>query len=489
MKLRRNHTERKPHWIVSLIPVCFLIIVLSVVIRIFGTDALDGASQVALLLAAGLTIGIGMLVYGTPWSKFSDAIDHNVGSIGSSILILLMIGAISGTWMVSGVIPSLIYYGLSCVSPSVFLFACCLLSALVSLITGSSWTTIATIGVALIGIGDVLGFSTGWTAGAIISGAYFGDKMSPLSDTTVMASSTTGTDIFVHIKYMVITTVPSILIALTVFLVVSLCHKSVDIVDVESIQTGLASAYNISGWLMIVPVVTLAMIALRVPAALTLMISAIIAAVAAIFAQPGLIAEIGGGDVLNFTTGFKGIFTTVYGHTETATGNEMLDALLETNGMVGMMSTIFLIVSAIVFGATLMGSGMITSITEALTRHIRRRVPLVASTALTGIFSNIAIGDQYISIIMTSSLYKEQFEKNGYESRLLSRTIEDSTTVTSVLVPWNTCGMTQSTVLKVPTIDYLPYCIFNLISPLMSVLIAALGYKIVKKSVPESEKI
>ena len=405
------------------------------------------------------------------------AIADNIKSIGTAVIILLLIGAVAGTWMVSGIVPTLIYYGLKVLSPKIFLLAVCLICALVSLMTGSSWTTVATIGPAFIGIGLALGFSPGWTAGAIISGAYFGDKISPLSDTTVLASSVTETPLFTHIRYMLITTVPSISIACIIFLIASLLHQGGSPVVAAGFSEAIKGSFNISGWLMLVPVITGILIAKRLPAMITLSIAALLAAVAALIAQPEIIANIGDGN------SFKGVFISLYGNTSIETGYEALDSLVQTKGMNGMMSTIFLIFCASTFGGTLKGSGMIQSLTDALTRHIKGRTSLVASTVGTGIFSNLVAGDQYLSIILTTSLYKKLFEDKGYESRLLSRSAEDSATVTSVLIPWNSCGMTQSTVLKVPTIEYLPYCFFNLISPVMSILIAALGYKITRRKV------
>ncbi|MBQ0043800.1 MAG: sodium:proton antiporter [Bacteroidales bacterium] len=478
-----DKSPRTPHWSVALIPLAFMVVVLSLVIRFFKTGALDGGSQVALLLTSGLVIAIGMFIYDIPWKSFEDAIAANIGSVATSLLILLMIGAVAGTWMVSGVVPTLIYYGLHVISPKIFLFACCAIAALVALMTGSSWTTIATIGVALIGIGDALGFSPGWTAGAIISGAYFGDKISPLSDTTVLASSAAGIDLFTHIRYMLGTTVPSISIALIVFLLVSIFHSSASAIDIDSYCASLESTFNISLWLMVVPVITVVMIIKKVPAVLTLMISALTAGVTALIAQPGIVAGIAGSDVLDFTSGFKGIMVTIYGQTAVSTGNPELDELVMTNGMTGMLPTIYLIISAIVFGATMVGSGMLRSLTEALTRKITGRFGTVTATVFTGIFNNMAVGDQYLSIILTCSLYKDLYDKNGLEGRLLSRAAEDSATVTSVLIPWNSCGMTQATVLRVATIEYLPYCLFNILSPFMSMFIAAIGYKIIQKEV------
>ena len=466
---------------VSLIPLLVLIALLFLVVRTFKADALDGGSQVALLLASGVVIAIAMLGYKVPWSSLEGAIADNIKSIGTAVIVLLLIGAVAGSWMVSGIVPTLIYYGLKVLSPKIFLLAVCLICALVSLMTGSSWTTVATIGTAFIGIGMALGFSAGWTAGAILSGAYFGDKISPLSDTTVLASSVTETPLFTHIRYMLITTVPSITIACIIFLIASLTHHTESSVMAAEFNEALKGSFNISGWLLVVPVITGVLIAKKLPAMITLSVAALLAAVTALIAQPDLVAQIGGGS--NFQGLFKGSFITLYGSTSIETGFEALDSLVQTKGMNGMMSTIFLIFCAATFGGTLKGGGMIQSLTDALTRHIKGRTSLVASTIATGVFSNLVAGDQYLSIILTTSLYKKLFDDMGFESRLLSRSAEDSATVTSVLIPWNSCGMTQSTVLKVPTLEYLPYCFFNLISPLMSILVAAAGYRITRRKV------
>ena len=465
-----------PAWWVAAIPFLVLVIALFGVIRFFGASALDGASQVALLFAAAVSVAIAMIFYGISWDKMESAISDNIRSIGTATIILLMIGAISGSWMISGIVPTLMYYGLKILSPKIFLFAVCLICALVSLMTGSSWTTIATIGVAFIGIGMALGYSAGWTAGAIISGAYFGDKISPLSDTTVLASSVTETPLFTHIRYMMITTVPSMAITCIIFLVASLMHPVSAAVHVEEFSAALGSAFHLSPWLLLVPVFTGVLIAKRVPALLTLFLSAFVAGIVSLFSQPELIAGIGGGS--DFGGYFRGLMQVFYGSTSVPTGSESLDELVQTRGMVGMLNTVFLIFSAATFGGTLTGSGMIQSLTAALTRRISGRFPLVGSTVLTGLFSNMVTGDQYLSILLTSSLYKDLYKEKGFETRLLSRTTEDAVTVTSVLVPWNSCGMTQSTVLKVSTFDYLPYCFFNILSPLMSLTVAAIGYKI-----------
>ncbi len=472
MDKKDNVEKPHIHWTLALIPLAVLVVLQVLVIREFGSDALDGASQTALLVAAAVAVTMGMVFFKVPWKNIDHAISDNVRTIGGAILILFLIGAVSGSWMLSGVVPTMIYYGMQIVEPSVFLFIACLISALVSLVTGSSWTTIATIGIALMGIGVAHGYDVGWTAGAIISGAYFGDKISPLSDTTVLASSVGEVPLFKHIRYMLITTVPSFTIALIIFLVASLCHADSASVQSAEFAEGLQGVFHISGWLLLVPLVTAVLIALRLPAAIVLFLSAFLAGVVMLVAQPDIVSQIGEGN------GFRGLMTTYYGGTSLDTGNEVLNNLVQTRGMRGMLSTVFLIFCAAAFGGALTGTGMLQSLTAALAKGISGRRSLVSTTVGTGLFANIVTGDQYLSIVLTGNIYKKLYKEKGFEGRLLSRSTEDSATVTSVLVPWNTCGMTQSLVLHVPTIVYLPYCFFNILSPLMSITIAMLGYKI-----------
>ena len=470
----KNHIE-PPHWAVSCFPLVYLAALLVVVIHFFGSDSLEGGSQVALLLSAGLAIAIGIFGYGQSWKSFEKSIDDCFSSVATSILILLLIGAVAGSWMISGIVPTLVCYGLQIISPRIFLFASCAIAAAVALMTGSSWTTIATVGVALMAIGTALGFSPGWTAGAIISGAYFGDKVSPLSDTTVLASSSSGTDLFTHIRYMMFTTVPSISVALVVFLVASLMHNPDAVPSTAEYSDALRSTFRISPLLLIVPIFTFFLIIKKVPAILTLMVSAFVAGLAALLFQPGIVASIGGSDVISTGACIKGMMMSWFAGTSVDTGSELVNTLTATRGMGGMLNTVFLIICAVTFGAAMTGSGMFQGITEALTRHIRRRVPSVAATVTTGIVSNVITADQYLSIILSASLFKDLYRKNSLESRLLSRSVEDSATVCSVLIPWNSCGMTQATVLGVATVVYFPYCIFNIVSPLMSILVAAIG--------------
>ena len=480
--------NKTPHWGISLIPFIVLAATLFLVILGFGSDALAGGSQVALILSAGFTVVLAMILYKIPWKVFEESILDNITSVGTSIVILLLIGAVSGSWMVSGVVPTMIYYGMKVIVPEIFLFASCVISAVIAVMTGSSWTTIATIGVALVGIGTAQGYEPGWIAGAIISGAYFGDKVSPLSDTTVLASSSAGTPLFTHIRYMMVTTVPSFAISLIIFLVMSLLHSNSGEANAADFARDLVNTYNITPWLFLVPIITAVLIMKKVSAIATLFIAAVVAGVAALFFQPHILSAIAldstvdQSSSLDFISGFKGLFISYYGSTAVETGNEALNSLVATRGMTGMLNTVFLIIAASCFGGVLVGSGMLQSLTDALVRFVKRRVTMVASTVGTGIFANMITGDQYLSIILTSSLYKKLYHDRGYEPKLLSRSVEDSATVVSVLIPWNSCGMTQATVLKVATLEYLPYCFFNILSPLMSIFIAAIGFKIVRKS-------
>ena len=473
-------SERKlPHPLVALIPVVVLIGLLVVVIMLFGSDSLTGGSQIALLMGLAVCVLISMLFYHTPWKTFEKQMTRTLGDVSVTLLILLTVGMLAGSWMISGVVPTLIYYGVQILSPRFFLVSACVICALVSLLSGSSWTTVATIGVALLGIGQALGVSEAWTAGAIISGAYFGDKMSPLSDTTILASSSVRVDIFEHIRYMVLTTTPSILITLVIFLVAGLGHNMGGELHIEQYTEGLAATFNISLWTLLVPLVTGILIARKVPSLVVLFVSSILAGLVAIIFQPHILCQIAADPSLSTPAAiFKGMAITYYGSTAVQTGYDALNDLVSTGGMAGMLNTIWLIICAMCYGSAMVASGMLESITRVIIRWVRTRLSMVASTVGTGIFLNLTTGDQFISIVLTADMFREVYEQEGYEPRLLSRTTEDAATVTSVLVPWNTCGMTQATVLGVPTLTYLPYCFFNLLSPLTTLVVAAIGWKI-----------
>lgn len=380
--------------------------------------------------------------------------------------------------MVSGVVPTLIYYGMEIMSPQWFLVSGCLICALVSMLTGSSWTTVATIGVALMGIGQALGYNEAWIAGAIISGAYFGDKVSPLSDTTVLASSTVGTPLFTHIRYMLYTTVPTFLVSLMIFTGEGISHAPLASAHIADVQHALDSTFWLSPWLLVVPVLTGVLIALRLPSMVVLFLATLMGVIAAVITQGELLDQIAGADLGGIQQRIKGAMIVVYGSTALDTGVADLNSLVATRGMTGMLSTIWLILCAMVFGAAMTVTGMLKRIMQAILHLVRGTVSMVASTALTGTLLNLVCADQYLSIILTASMFQDTYKGRGYESRLLSRTCEDSATVTSVLIPWNTCGMTQSAVLGVSTILYAPYCFFCYLSPIVTIIVAALGWNI-----------
>lgn len=474
-------TQKQPSALVALIPIVALMAMLFAAIRLFGSDAVGGASQICLIVTSGICVLLGMWIYKVKWIEFEKAIVGNVSNVGVALFILLIIGVLSGVWMLSGVVPTLIYYGLQIIHPNFFLLSACLICAIVAIMTGSSWTTIATIGLALMGIGRVQGFSDGWIAGAVISGAYFGDKISPLSDTTVLASSVSGTPLFTHIRYMLLTTVPSLLIALAVFTVAGLMHTGGEMTTMMSFTEALLGRFNITPWLLIVPVVTGILIAKRIPTLITLFLSSALAAVFMLFFQPEVVQEIAGDAAGTSAASLKGTFISLYGSTSLVTDNPELSELIATHGMAGMLSTVWLIMCAMCFGGAMTAGGMLGAITKLFVRFTHRLVSMVGSTVGCGLFLNACTADQYMSIILTSKMFKDIYDENGYETRLLSRTTEDSVTVTSVLFPWNTCGLTQATVLGVPTIAYLPYCVFNYISPLMSICMSAIGFRIFRR--------
>lgn len=470
-----------PSPLVSLLPVAVLVVLLFFTIRLLGADALGGGSQICLLLTTALCAALGMSRYGVSWKDIEHAIINNIAGVSSALIILLIIGALSAAWMLGGVVPTLIYYGVQIIHPKFFLVSCCVICAVVSVMTGSSWTTIATIGIALMGIGKAQGFDEGWIAGAIISGAYFGDKVSPLSDTTILASSVTDTPLFTHIRYMMYTTVPSVVISLVIFTIAGFSHEASDSSQIAVFTTGLAERFHITFWVLLVPVVTGILIARKVSSIITLFISTALAVVCMLVFQTDVLREVagdgvsGGGEAL-----YKGVLLALSGSTSLQASTPALTELIATRGMGGMMDTVWLILCAMCLGGAMTACGMLGSITRMFVRFTHKLASTVAATVASGLFLNLATADQYISIILTGNMFKDIYKKNGYESRLLSRTTEDAVTVTSPLIPWNTCGMTQATILNVPTLVYLPYSFFNLLSPLMSIFVACIGFKIVR---------
>lgn len=456
----------------ALFPLVFLIVLLILNIQIFGTDGLSGSNQIVLILSSGVAALVASYRLGFDWDTLQDGMVKSISSAMSSILILFLIGALAGTWMISGIVPAMIYYGLQILNPLIFLVAACIVCAIVSVATGSSWTTVATVGIALLGIGKALGFDEGIIAGAIISGAYFGDKMSPLSDTTNLAPAMAGTDLFTHIRHMAKTTAPSMAITLILFIVIGMNYETQGSVEnVKAISAIILEKFTINGWLFIVPVVVLVMIIKKVPAIPALLTGALLGGIFAVIFQPEIISGIANESSGSYAyLSFKAVMMALYGEVSIVTSNDVVNELLITRGMGGMLYTIWLIVCAMVFGGIMEVSGMLRVLAEAIIRKVHKVGSLIASTAATCIFFNITTSDQYLAILVPGRMYADIYKKRGLKPENLSRTLEDSATVTSVLVPWNTCGATQASVLGVATFVYAPYCFFNIISPIMTIL-------------------
>lgn len=470
--------EKKPALWLSLVPVIVLLGSLATMIISEGADSVQSVGPVLLLIAAAVALGLSAVSRTSTIKGVSDGVRSSARQILPSLPILFLIGAVSATWMLSGVVPIMIDFGLKVLNPDLFLLIACVVSAIISVLTGSSWTTIATIGVAFMGIGTVMGFSPGWIAGAIISGAYFGDKISPLSDTTVLASSSSDVALFTHIRYMMLTSVPSMAITMVVFAVAGILGThSADTADL-TLLSDLESRFNLTPWLLAVPALTGMLIAMRRNTYVTLGVSSLLGLGAMLLFQPDVTASISGDVTSGIVSILKASMTALFTSTAIDTPSELLSSLVETGGMAGMLPTVWLVTCAMIFGGVMIGTGMLASITEALTNRLRTARSTVSATVASGLALNACTGDQYLSIIISSNIYRPMYAKNGLEKRLLSRTVEDSVSVTSVLIPWNSCGLTQSTVLGVATLTYLPFCIFNIISPLMSLAMAWAGIRI-----------
>ena len=418
----------------------------------------------------------------TKWKNILKTISKNISSTTSAIIILLLIGSLTGTWLISGVVPAMIYYGLQILNPDFFLLASCIICAIVSLASGSSWSTIATIGIALIGIGQVLGISEGLIAGSIISGAYFGDKMSPLSDTTNLAAAMASSDLFSHIKYMMYTTIPSFVITLIIFFFIGLSIETTTTQNINELLISLNSKFNINIFLFLVPALVVALIIKKTPAIPALMAGVALGALFAIVFQPQIFKEISQSDILNIKSYYKVIIDSISSDIQINTENKLMNNLLNSGGMKGMLSTIWLVICAMSFGGAMQETGLLKRISEPVIQYAKTTGSLIATTSGTCIFFNLTTADQYLSIVVPGKMFEESFKNKGLAPENLSRTLEDSGTVTSVLIPWNTCGAAQSAVLGVATITYLPFCFFNLISPLMTMTYGYLKIKIKKAS-------
>ena len=467
----------------ALIPVIALIGMLAYNVYVFGDDAISGSNQFILLMGGAVAAVVGFYNKVT-FKQMLAEVAENVKSTTGALLILLMVGALAGTWLISGIIPAMIYYGLQILNPTIFLGACVVISAIISIATGSSWTTSATVGIALVGIGEALGISLGMTAGAILSGAYFGDKMSPLSDTTNLAPAMAGGELFDHIRYMTYTTIPTILITLLVFIIIGFSIETSGNADTQGILTSIESAFNITPWLFLVPLAVIFMIIRKTPPLVALLVGTLLGGLFALFFQPEVVAGVTGADSLSFESGYKGILNAITISTAIETDNTALNALFTAKGMTGMLGTIWLIVCAMVFGGVMDGIGALSRITKELLSMAKSTFSLFASTVGSCLALNITASDQYLAIVVPGKMFAKAYEDRGLAPENLSRTLEDSGTVTSVLIPWNTCGAYHSGVLGVPVADYFFFAVFNWLSPIMTLFFAALGIRIKKLVTP-----
>lgn len=468
--LRR--AAKQPPLLLSAIPIAALLVFLGAIVIFLGADAISDFSHTALLCASLVALVLAFACGSINRRGIIVGFRRSAAQILPAVPMLVCIAMVATTWMLSGVVPTLINYGIRLLSPKLFLLVTCVVCGFISVLTGSSWSTIATIGVAFMGIGTVMGYSPAWIAGAIISGAYFGDKVSPLSDTTVVASSTCGVDLFKHIRYLMLTAIPSMIIALAVFLVAGFVVSPEQGVSQSDIVGRLSEVFALSPWTLVIPALTILMIVLRIPTLLVLFASALMGLGGIFIFQPGIVAMLSADGYLPMS------LRLLWTDTAFNTGNAMLDNLVSTSGITGMLPTIALVLCAMLFGSVMIGTGMLSRLTHAITARLSTRFGLVGCTVGSGLFINGCTADQYLSLIIGGNMYRNAYRRFGLEPRLLSRTLEDSVSVTSVLIPWNSCGVTQSAVLGVPTVAYLPYCVFNYLSPVMSLLIAYTGYRI-----------
>ncbi|MBK8624687.1 MAG: Na+/H+ antiporter NhaC [Saprospiraceae bacterium] len=463
----------------SLFPIFILVGLLAYNIFIYGDSALSGSNQFILLMGAAVAAIVGFKNKVT-YAQMMEEVAHNVKSTSGALLILLMVGALSGTWLLSGIIPTMIYYGLQILTPSIFLAASLVICSVISVATGSSWSTSATVGIALIGIGNTMGIHPGMTAGAVLSGAYFGDKISPLSDTTNLAAAMAGADLFDHIKYMLYTTVPSILVAFLIFLVLGFNISAEVTPDITDKLAAIDGAFHISPWLFLVPVIVIVLIMRKTQPLIALMAGALLGGIAAIIAQPELVIKVAGGTTLDVNTAYKGVMNALTTKTSIETSNAELNELFSGKGMAGMLGTIWLILCAMVFGGVMDAIGALARITSALLNMFKTVFGLFTSTVMSCLAINLTASDQYLALVIPGKMFKKAYEDKGLHPVNLSRTLEDTGTVTSVLIPWNTCGAYNAGVLGVATGEYFMYAIFNWISPFMTLIVAGLGYKIKK---------
>ena len=465
----------------ALLPLLILIALLAINVLIYGDDALSGSNQFILLVGGAVAAVVGF-AHKIRYTEMLEKVADNLKSVTGAILILLFVGALAGTWLIGGIIPAMIYYGLQILHPTIFLPACVVICALISLATGSSWTTSATVGIALIGIGKALGVPVGMVAGAVLSGAYFGDKLSPLSDTTNLAPAMAGADLFTHIRYMTLTTVPSILVTLVVFIILGFGFSTSSTPDSEYLLQAIDKVFTIHGALFIVPAVVIYLIVKKTPPLVALFIGTLLGAVSALIFQQDLVQLLSGETTLSAVGAYRVVIDAITVSTEIQTTVPTLTDLFQSGGMEGMLGTIWLIICAMVFGGVMDAIGALAVISKALLAWANTTFTLFASTVASCLAINISASDQYLSIVVPGKMFEKAYKDRGLAPENLSRTLEDSGTVTSVLIPWNTCGAYQSGVLGVDVSQYFFFAIFNWISPFMTLLFAAMHIKIKRLS-------
>ncbi|MCF2914958.1 Na+/H+ antiporter NhaC [Pseudoalteromonas sp. Cn5-37] len=479
-----NSIEEKPIKLASfldaLIPITVLVCLLGAAVYLFGDNSSSGPNQIALLFATFTAALIG-LKNGYTWKKLEQAMIEGITLSLGAIIILLMVGALIGTWLLSGTVPTLIYYGLQIINPSWFYAASCLICGIVAMSIGSSWTTAATIGVALLGVATGLGLEQVVTAGAVISGAYFGDKLSPLSETTNLAPAVAGADLFEHIHHMLWTTVPSFIIALIIFIFMGFnAGGSTEAGRIDEIVNLLEQNFNI-GFEMLVPLVVLLFLAIRkMPAFPAISIGAVLGAIWAMLFQSDLInsqIDASQGQAIGY---FKLVWTTFFDGFSIDTGDEKMDSLLSGGGMAGMLTTTWLIMTALMFGAIMEKTGLLDMFVKSILKIAKSTGSLITATIATCIGTNAVAADQYIAIVVPGRMFKDEYEKRGLKPVNLSRTLEDGGTITSPLIPWNTCGAYMQSVLLINPFDYAMYAFFNLINPFLAVVYAYFGIKILR---------
>lgn len=461
----------------ALLPLLILVLLLTYNVTVFGDDALGGSNQFILLIGSAVA-GLVGIKNKVSYPQMLHKVGKNLQSVTGPILILLLVGALSGTWLLSGIIPAMIDYGLQIANPRFFLPACVMIAALVSLVTGSSWSTSATIGIALVGIGKALGLPLGMVAGAVISGAYFGDKLSPLSDTTNLAPAVAGGELFVHIRYMIYTTLPSIVITLMIFIVLGWSFSATGEVDTHALRLSIRNKFNINPWLFLVPLSVILMVVKKTPPLLALFVGTLLGGVFALVFQTQLLMEMVGSEVLDFRSVYKIILNAITIDTQIQTDDPLLNELFSSGGMQGMLGTVWLIICAMVFGGIMDAVGALKSISNAFLQWAQTTFQLIAGTVASSLTINLTASDQYLAIVVPGKMFAQVYKDRKLAPENLSRTLEDAGTVTSVLVPWNTCGAYQSGVLGVGVAEYFIYAIFNWISPLMTLFYAFFMIKI-----------